>query len=87
MGEKEIAIISDELVRLEIHCRNCGSAISFDMSRDIPQLAGEESVAKQCPVCKSLFPDKTQHALMLYNNFQTEVKKSKLDVRFRVKSL
>lgn len=86
MGEKEIELLYSELARLEIYCPDCRSALSLDMSACIPALAGDESVARQCPVCKKLFPAKTQHALMLYNNFLCEAKQSKLDIRFRVKA-
>ena len=86
MSEKEIELLYSELSRLEIYCPKCRSALSLDMSENIPQLAGEESVARQCPVCKELFPPKAQHALMLYNNFLCEAKQNKLDVRFRIKA-
>jgi hypothetical protein len=78
MGEKEIELSFSELARLEVYCSKCQASLSFNMLEPIPQLAGSESVTRQCPVCKELFPEKAQHALMLYNNFLCEVKQSKL---------
>jgi hypothetical protein len=86
MSEEQLSIPYSELGRLELRCPKCGSGFVLDLSStNLPPLGGERDFARQCPVCRTVFPDQALGALILYQRFQTEARKGNLDIRFRLK--
>jgi len=86
MSETLLSIPYSELGRLEMRCQKCGSGFVLDLaSTSLPPLGGERDFARQCPVCRMVFPESALGALILYQRFQTESRKGNLDIRFKVK--
>jgi hypothetical protein len=86
MGEQETRVQVCELAKLELRCKECGSALVFDFSNRKTVPFGESNLAKQCPSCREMFPDGTDSAVSLYQKFFKTVADNKAIIEFHVKS-
>ena len=87
MTGTEVSIPYSELGRLEIRCQSCGSGFVIDVSStSLPPLGGGRDFVRQCPVCLTLFPEQILAALVLYQRFQLESRKGKLDIHFKLQT-
>ena len=86
MAEKEVSVHYGELAQLELTCSHCGTKFTLDVSRhDLPPIAGDRPIGRQCPVCLGMFPEGTQEVLLLYQKFHSKATQGNLTIHFRVK--
>ncbi len=83
--QMESLIPYDDLTRISLKCKACGTEVTFDISQEKQLQAEWHTKALRCSFCSAEFDSQVKHALDRYVNWFDRIKQSGQPVFFRVK--